>query len=101
MQKILRDGIYPPLPTFFDRREDLAPALLQQHVKWLLSSGIAGYVVMGSNGEAVHLDEGEREQVLDSVREARGSEEVLPIIAGCSALSTRTTIRYCQLAAKH
>jgi 4-hydroxy-2-oxoglutarate aldolase len=101
MQKIVRDGIYPPLPTFFDRREDLAPVLLQQHVKWLLHSGIAGYVVMGSNGEAVHLDEGEREQVLDSVREARGSEEALPIIAGCSALSTRTTIRYCQLAAKH
>ena len=101
MRKIVSDGIYPPLPTFFDQREELAPVPLQQHVKWLMNSGIAGYVVMGSNGEAVHLDESERGQVLDTVRAASSSERALPIIAGCSALSTRMTIKYCHSAAEH
>src|SRR5256885_12304087 len=52
-----RGGIYPPLPTFFNAHEELDLDTLQRHIRRIATSGIAGYVVMGSNGEAVHLSE--------------------------------------------
>jgi len=55
MTAIILRGIYPPLPTFFDAREELDLATFQGHISRLAESGIRGFVVMGSNGEAVHL----------------------------------------------
>src|SRR5260370_34024562 len=61
-QNIILEGIYPPLPTFFDAQEALDLATYQQHIANLAVTGIAGYVVMGTNGEAVHLPADERIQ---------------------------------------
>src|SRR6266496_65818 len=80
-------GIYPPLPTFFDAREELDLATYRQHISNLAETGIAGYVVMGTNGESVHLTSEERVQVLEAAREAAGSNA--QIIAGCGEQSTR------------
>lgn len=100
---ILPGGIYPPVPTFFDAEQRLDLATQQRHLRRLASSGIAGYVLMGSNGEAVHLDSDERAQLLAASYETvvRGIEQPLPIIAGCGAQSTRQTIANCEQAARH
>ncbi len=90
-------GIYPPLPTFFDAREELDLATYRQHISNLAGTGIAGYVVMGTNGESVHLTSEERVQVLEAAREAAGSS--VQIIAGCGEQSTRATIANCRRAA--
>ncbi len=90
-------GIYPPLPTFFDTREELDLAMYQQHISNLAGTGIAGYVVMGTNGESVHLTSDERLQVIEAAREAAGSDA--QIIAGCGEQSTRATITNCWRAA--
>ncbi len=92
----LPGGIYPPVPTFFAENEDLDLSTLRQHVSHLAQSGLAGYVVMGSNGEAVHLNADERLQVISTVREAAGEQTVL--IAGCGEQSTRATIANCRSA---
>ncbi len=92
----LPGGIYPPVPTFFAENEDLDLPTLRQHVRSLVQSGIAGYVVMGSNGEAVHLSGDERSLVIAAAREAAGAQAVL--IAGCGEQSTRATIANCQSA---
>lgn len=98
----LAAGVYPPLPTFFNAQDDLDLERLQQHMMWLSGTGIAGYVLMGSNGEAVHLAESERAEVLAVARETvLGMEKRLPIIAGCGAQSSRTTIAYCLQAAQY
>ncbi len=55
MPDIILEGIYPPLPTFFDTHEELDLDTYSQHISHLAEKGITGYVVMGSNGEAVHL----------------------------------------------
>jgi 4-hydroxy-2-oxoglutarate aldolase len=99
MLEVIPDGIYPPLPTFFDANEDLDLATLRQHMHRLNQSGIAGYVVMGSNGEAVHLSSDERAQVIETAREAAGTD--MPILAGCGEQSTRATIANCQQAARY
>jgi 4-hydroxy-2-oxoglutarate aldolase len=101
MQTILPNGVYPPVPTFFDAQENLDLDTLRRHLRRLADSGITGYVLMGSNGEAVHLSEEEREQVITTAREVVGSgEQVMPIVAGCGDQSARATIAHCRVAAR-
>src|SRR5215472_13680404 len=91
-------GIYPPVPTFFDAEEELDLQTLRNHIVRLREHGIANFVALGSNGEAVHLDDGERQQVIATIREAAGSQA--QVLAGTGAFSTRETISLCRLAAE-
>lgn len=102
----LPNGIYPPVPTFFDEHENLDLETLRKHLLRLAGSGIAGYVLMGSNGEAVHLSNDERKQVIETARavtqemNTAGSDESgTLLIAGCGDSSTRATIAHCVQAA--
>ena len=99
MADIILEGIYPPLPTFFDTHEDLDLDTYSQHISRLAEKGITGYVVMGSNGEAVHLSSDERAQVIKAARQAAGPQ--VQIIAGCGEQATRATIRNCEQAARN
>src|SRR6266704_1478489 len=99
MADIILEGIYPPLPTFFDTHEDLDLDTYSQHISRLAEKGITGYVVMGSNGEAVHLSSDERAQVIKAARQAAGPQA--QIIAGCGEQATRATIRNCEQAARN
>lgn len=94
----LSGGIYPPLPTFFTSNDELDLRTLRQHIRRIAGSGIAGYVVMGSNGEAVHLSSEERIQVIETTR-AEAGEQAL-VLAGCGEQSTRTSIALCRQAAQ-
>src|SRR5579872_6615150 len=96
-QKVL-GGIYPPLPTFFDEQEQLDLDTLQRHIRRIAGSGIAGYVVMGTNGEAVHLSSDERRQVIETARNVAGDDA--QILAGCGEQSTIATIANCHQAAQ-
>ena len=91
-------GIYPPVPTFFDEREDLDLATLREHLTRLKAAGIANIVALGSNGEAVHLTPDERRQVIAAVRETMGAEA--QVLAGVGEQSTRATLALAQLAAE-
>ncbi len=102
MDSVLANGIYPPLPTFFDANDELDIPTLQRHMHRLVDSGIAGYVLMGSNGEAVHLTSDERVRLIQAAREGIGDKpQSLPLIVGCGESSTRSTIVNCRSAAKH
>lgn len=91
-------GIYPPLPTFFTMQEELDLATYQSHITRLAENGITGFVVMGTNGEAVHLTGDERVQVIEAARQAAGPRA--QVIAGCGEQSTRATIHNCEQAAR-
>ena len=95
---MLRGGIYPPVPTFFDEQDELDLVTLRRHIQRLAETGLAGYVVMGSNGEAVHLATEERARVIEAARDAAGED--VPILAGCGEQSTWATIANCQQAAR-
>jgi dihydrodipicolinate synthase/N-acetylneuraminate lyase len=76
-------------------------AATQRHTARLLAAGVAGLVVHGSNGEAVHLSRRERrtalEAVADAIRhDADYAHAPLPLIAGCSAMSVRETVELCK-----
>ncbi|MGZ3626632.1 MAG: dihydrodipicolinate synthase family protein [Ktedonobacteraceae bacterium] len=95
---ILRDGIYPPLPTFFDEQDELDLVTLRRHIQRLIDTGITGYVAMGTNGEAVHLTSEERAKIIETTRDVIGGNR--PLLAGCGEQSTRATIANCKQAAK-
>lgn len=99
---VVPGGIYPPIPTFFDEEEQLDLVALQQHIRRLAQSDISGYVLMGSNGEAVHLTQDERARLLEMTREVVNSTgRKFPLVAGCGAQSTGMTIAYCERAAQY
>lgn len=90
-------GIYPPVPTFFAEDESLDLATQREHYTRLRDHGIANVVVLGSNGEAVHVDDDERRTLISLARDTLGSEAQL--LVGTGAQSTRMTIALCHLAA--
>ena len=84
------DGIFPPIPTPFDSAHEFAPDPLAQNIAWWIRQGVQGIVVLGSNGEAIHLTDTERTAVVSAARSALGDGQLL--VAGTGALSTRHTI---------
>ncbi len=100
MGTLLVPGIYPPLPTFFNESDELDLHTLQRHMHHLRDSGIAGYVLLGSNGEAVHGTSEERIQMVQAAHEVVERDR-MPLIVGCGEQSTRTTLANCRSAAQH
>ncbi|KAJ3466483.1 hypothetical protein MRS44_004047 [Fusarium solani] len=97
----LPGGIYAASMTFFDSAtDDIDRQTQRQHTIRLVKAGIAGFVVMGSNGEAPHLSIEERNTVIRETRSALDSvgKQDRPIIAGCSENSVRGTVHLCRQA---
>ncbi len=90
-------GILPPIPTPFNRQCEVAyPQLAENLARWN-DYDLAGYVVLGSNGEAVYLDAQEKLRVLEVARQAIPRNKLL--IAGTGCESTRETLALTRQAA--
>ncbi|KAI9672736.1 MAG: hypothetical protein M1831_000171 [Alyxoria varia] len=99
----LRAGVYAPIITTFDpTTEDLDLTTQTKHALRLAKGGLAGLVIHGTNGEAVHQTKSERSEVIRAIRTALDDADFhdFPVIAGCSWQSTRGTIELCQDAAR-
>ncbi|KAH6611312.1 dihydrodipicolinate synthetase [Trichoderma cornu-damae] len=95
-------GIYAPTMTFFDPdTEDLDIPTIKRHAERLAKAGLAGLVVMGSNGEAVHCSREEKIAVVKATREALDAAGFpsTPVLFGATEGSVRGTIELCRLAA--
>jgi len=91
------NGIFPPLTTPFDDEGNPDLSGLAQNVARLNETGLAGYVALGSNGEAVHLTAEERSRVIETVKRAAAPEKT--VIAGVNELFTRAAIESTRRAA--
>jgi 4-hydroxy-2-oxoglutarate aldolase len=91
-------GVFPPLTTPFAPDGTLALDDLKHNVLLYNKTDLAGYVALGSTGEAVLLTDAETEGVLVTVKENASKEKKL--IAGCGAESTSETIRRVKRAAE-
>ncbi|KAH0498064.1 hypothetical protein TgHK011_005343 [Trichoderma gracile] len=95
-------GIYAPTMTFFHpETEDIDIPTIKHHAQRLANAGLAGLVVMGSNGEAVHCTRDEKIAVLAATREALDAAGFpsVPVLFGATEGSVRGTIDLCKLAA--
>ena len=91
-------GIFPPLPTSFDSNEELATDKMKENIKKLCYFDLSGFLVLGSNGELVHLNDDEKEKIYHETRQAIPSDKIM--LAGTGCQSTRQTIELTQKAAK-
>ena len=92
------NGILLPITTPFTPGEDLDAAGLESNLARWNDAGVIGYVVLGSTGERVNLDEREYLQVLETAR--RAAPERLSFIVGAGQQSTRATISEIEIAAR-
>ena len=89
------NGIFPPIPTPFGVDGQLALDALRANIARWNETGLAGYVALGSNGEAPLLDASENIAVIRAVREAMAPG--MALIAGAGRESTRGTITACSV----
>jgi 4-hydroxy-2-oxoglutarate aldolase len=83
-------GIILPFTTSFDVHEGVDTQSIGLNIMRWNNSGVAGYVVLGSTGERVHLEERECLAVVETAR-ARVPEH-LAFVVGAGQQSTRATI---------
>src|SRR5215213_11338843 len=89
-------GILLPTTTPFDLDGRISTPDIASNIKEWTSRGVAGFVVLGSTGERVHLDEREYLEVIEVSRAA--SDSVL--IVGAGQQSTIGTIKEIKNAAR-
>ncbi|HYP27026.1 MAG TPA: dihydrodipicolinate synthase family protein [Blastocatellia bacterium] len=97
MKNIHLNGILPPLTTPFDDRGDLDSEGLSENVSRYNEAGLAGYVALGSNGEAVHLSADERMKVVETIRRAAAPN--MTLVVGINESSARAAIEASKAAA--
>jgi 4-hydroxy-2-oxoglutarate aldolase len=83
-------GIFPALTTPFADDGSVSLSAVRENIGRYNRTGLAGYVVLGSTGEAVMLSREEADAVLAATRETAAPEKIL--IGGTGAESTVETI---------
>ncbi len=91
-------GVYPALTTPFAADGEVSLADVKYNIERYNSTGLAGFVALGSTGESVLLSRREMDDILTTVRDAAGQGKRL--IAGTGAESTRDTIERTKRAAE-
>jgi 4-hydroxy-2-oxoglutarate aldolase len=90
-------GVLPPIATPFQGGE-LALDKLKKNFQMWNKTSLSGYLVLGSNGEAVYLNEKEKMKVIEVSREAIPKSKIM--LVGTGMESTQETIRFTNQAAK-
>jgi 4-hydroxy-2-oxoglutarate aldolase len=90
-------GVMPPITTPFQDGKLALNKLKENFQKWN-KTGLSGYLVLGSNGEAVYLNEREKIKVIEVSRESIPTSKIM--IVGTGMESTQETIRFTNQAAK-
>lgn len=90
-------GVMPPITTPFQDGK-LAPDKLKKNFQKWNKTGLSGYLVLGSNGEAIYLNEKEKMRVIEVSRKSIPKSRIMMVGTGME--STRETIRFTNDAAK-
>jgi 4-hydroxy-2-oxoglutarate aldolase len=89
-------GVLAPLPTPFADDDRLDVVRLRAAVAWWVASPLTGFVLLGSSGEAVLMDEDECDCAVGEARALVPRDR--PFIVGTGRESTRAAIRAAQRA---
>ncbi|MGD0497203.1 MAG: dihydrodipicolinate synthase family protein [Bryobacteraceae bacterium] len=90
-------GVFAPISTPFDEKEEVDYAALRFNMEYYRSSGLRGYLALGSNGENRSLAEDEKLRVLGEIVKRKGPDQV--VMAGAAYDAQRETERYLVCAA--
>jgi len=90
-------GVMPPITTPFQDGKLALDKLKKNFQKWN-KTGLSGYLVLGSNGEAVYLNEKEKIKVIEVSRDSIPTSKIM--IVGTGMESTQETIQFTNQAAR-
>jgi len=90
-------GVMPPITTPFEHGKLASDKLKMNFQKWN-KTGLSGYLVLGSNGEAVYLNEKEKIKVVEASRESIPTSKIM--LVGTGMESTQETILFTNQMAK-
>src|SRR4051794_14608751 len=90
-------GIFPALTTPYDDSGALAVDRLRENIVRYNTTGVSGYLVVGSTGESMLLSREEVAESFAAVQEAAAPDKLL--LAGTGAESTAETIARTKIAA--
>jgi 4-hydroxy-2-oxoglutarate aldolase len=90
-------GIFPPIPTPFDDTGAIDSVALRRNLEFLGRFDLRGVVALGSNGEAVHLNDEDRARLVERTRRFVPRDRLL--IVGTGHPSTQQTIEASKRAA--
>jgi len=90
-------GVMPPITTPF-QKEELALDKLKDNLRKWNQTGLSGFIVLGSNGETVYLNDKEKIKVIEVCRNSIPADKIM--VVGTGLESTQETIRFTNQAAK-
>jgi len=90
-------GVMPPITTPFQNGKLALDKLKYNFQKWN-KTGLSGYLVLGSNGESVYLNENERARIIETSRESIPTSKIMMVGTGME--STQETVRFTNQVAK-
>ena len=97
MKRLSLSGVYAPIPTPFDSDGAVAHDKFAENIAKWSETSLAGFVVLGSNGEFTYLSDEEKLKVLKTARQATPKDKLF--IAGTGCDSTRSTLELTEQAA--
>lgn len=92
------EGVFPPIPTPFDEEGRVLRDKLASNISQWLKTGLHGFVVLGTNGEFVFLNEAQKASIWETARAAIPRERLF--FAGAGAESTPATLGLVRRAAE-
>jgi dihydrodipicolinate synthase/N-acetylneuraminate lyase len=98
MDKAHWQGVYPAITTPFNKDLSIDHKFLGEHASWMIDTGCAGIVALGSLGEAATLQFEEKVTILETLRRALPRD--VPVVAGIAGLSTAECVALAQRAEK-
>jgi len=88
--KLQITGVYPPITTAFKENGEVDFTAFDKNIAKWNETGLAGFVVFGSNGEYVYLTEQEKLALVKACVGAAAEDKKIIVGSGCE--STRATI---------
>ncbi|MBI4468248.1 MAG: dihydrodipicolinate synthase family protein [Acidobacteria bacterium] len=90
-------GIIPPIPTPFQENEEFYPKALEANLCRWNEVPFRGYLILGSNGEAIHLNQKDQLCVLETARGHIPEDRLL--LVGASQSAAKDTVEFLRQAA--
>ncbi len=91
--KLDLQGVFPPIPTPFENGHCALQRLEENLTRWN-DTGLSGYLVLGSNGEAPLLSEAEKLELVRVARQAIPAGKILLVGSGLESTDATSVLTY-------
>jgi 4-hydroxy-tetrahydrodipicolinate synthase len=91
-------GVITPIVTPINEDETVSEEGLKRVINYVINGGVHGIFPMGSNGEFYAFAKNEYERVI--ALSVEYADKRVPVLAGASAITTKSTIELAKIAEK-